>query len=85
MATVLPFPAPRTIAHVMLEISRAERQLAIADEQLRHVPEGSADEDRICDHSSALESRLYDLRREAHALVEAATGVAWAELERVLA
>jgi hypothetical protein len=74
--TVIPFPRQRTLAQVLAELMLAEAELSRLEKSICGDP--SPDEDR---RWSELEDAIWLRRDEAKALIEAATGVAWSQIE----
>lgn len=77
MSNVLKLPQQRTLALVLAEKMLAEGELTRLDSRLRErdpTPEEDA-------RWSQLEDTIWLRRDEARAMIEAATGVPWAQIE----
>lgn len=79
MSNLAYLPTPRTLAHVLLEIGAAEREVAMWDARAIADPDGF--EARGEDYQlSDADDRLTELRSEGRKLVEAATGCSFNDL-----
>lgn len=75
--SVIPFPKQRTLAQVLAELMLAEAELSRLDKSIGAL-DPSPEEDR---RWSVLEDTIWLRRDEAKALIEAATGVPWSQIE----
>lgn len=82
-ATVLTFPAPRTLAAVLLDITTIDQEFAIFERRAREA-ETATEEDDAGDEMARLDEQTTALRREAHALILASTGCSFEQIYRVL-
>ena len=74
----------RTLAHVLLELSEADRERTAADRCCAAAAPNSAEEIAACDRFAKADDRISELSAEAKKMIGDATGMSWARIEAAI-